>query len=63
MCSLEDVLMQENKLYLVFEYLSMDLKKYMDSVPSGQLLDKMLVKVTTTYFLRRFKRSYMYIFC
>ena len=44
-CSLEDVLMQENKLYLVFEYLSMDLKKYMDSVPSGQLLDKMLVKV------------------
>ena len=43
--SLEDVLMQENKLYLVFEFLSMDLKKYMDSIPSGQYMDKMLVKV------------------
>ena len=43
--SLEDVLMQENKLYLVFEFLSMDLKKYMDSIPSDQFMDKMLVKV------------------
>lgn len=41
---LEDVLMQENKLYLVFEFLSMDLKKYMDSIPPGQQMDKMLVK-------------------
>lgn len=41
---LEDVLMQENKLYLVFEFLSMDLKKYMDSIPSGQFMDKMLIK-------------------
>ena len=37
--------MQENKLYLVFEFLSMDLKKYMDSIPSGQFMEKMLVKV------------------
>ena len=37
--------MQENKLYLVFEFLSMDLKKYMDSIPSDQFMDKMLVKV------------------
>lgn len=43
--SLEDVLMQESKLYLVFEFLSMDLKKYMDTIPSGQLMDPMLVKV------------------
>uniref|UniRef100_T1IXK4 Protein kinase domain-containing protein n=1 Tax=Strigamia maritima TaxID=126957 RepID=T1IXK4_STRMM len=41
---LEDVLMQESKLYLVFEYLSMDLKKYMDTIPSGQLMDKSLAK-------------------
>ncbi|KAL5018969.1 hypothetical protein ScPMuIL_004691 [Solemya velum] len=41
---LEDVLMQENKLYLVFEFLSMDLKRYMDTIPSGQFMDKMLVK-------------------
>ncbi|XP_013774341.1 cyclin-dependent kinase 1-like [Limulus polyphemus] len=41
---LQDVLMQENRLYLVFEFLSMDLKKYLDSIPSGQNMDKMLVK-------------------
>jgi cyclin-dependent kinase 1 len=41
---LEDVLMQENKLYLVFEFLSMDLKRYMDTIPSGQYMDPMLVK-------------------
>lgn len=38
--------MQENKLYLVFEFLSMDLKKYMDSIPTGQQMDRMLVKVS-----------------
>uniref|UniRef100_A0AAY4BW34 Cyclin-dependent kinase 1 n=1 Tax=Denticeps clupeoides TaxID=299321 RepID=A0AAY4BW34_9TELE len=39
-----DVLMQESKLYLVFEFLSMDLKKYLDSIPSGQYMEPMLVK-------------------
>nr|AFV07383.1 CDC2 [Carassius auratus red var. x Cyprinus carpio] len=39
-----DVLMQESKLYLVFEFLSMDLKKYLDSIPSGLFMDPMLVK-------------------
>ncbi|XP_054721003.1 LOW QUALITY PROTEIN: cyclin-dependent kinase 1-like [Uloborus diversus] len=39
-----DVLMQENRLYLVFEFLSMDLKKYLDSIPNGQFMDKALVK-------------------
>ncbi|RUS90729.1 hypothetical protein EGW08_001533 [Elysia chlorotica] len=42
--TLEDVLMQEHKLYLVFEFLSMDLKKYLDTIPSGKLMDPMLVK-------------------
>lgn len=37
--------MQESKLYLVFEFLSMDLKKYLDTIPTGQLMDGMLVKV------------------
>jgi len=41
---LEDVLMQENKLFLVFEYLSMDLKKYIDKFPSEQYIEKNLVK-------------------
>lgn len=42
--ALEDVLMQEGKLYLVFEFLSMDLKKYMDSIPKDILLEPRLVK-------------------
>lgn len=44
-CSLEEILLEDGKLYLVFEFLSMDLKKYLDSLPSGQFMDKMLVKV------------------
>ena len=38
--------MQEAKLYLVFEFLSMDLKKYMDTIPNGKYLDDRLVKVS-----------------
>ena len=30
-CSLQEVLHVERKLYLVFEYLDQDLKKYMDA--------------------------------
>jgi len=44
---LEDVVMQESKLFLVFEYLTMDLKKFLDSHASGQLMDKKLVKSYT----------------
>jgi cyclin-dependent kinase len=40
--SLRDVVHENNKLYLVFEYLEQDLKKYMDFV--GARLDKLLVK-------------------
>jgi len=42
--SLMDVLMQENGLYLVFEFLSMDLKKYMETLPNNKLLEPQLVK-------------------
>ncbi|EDV99454.1 cyclin-dependent kinase 1 [Drosophila grimshawi] len=41
---LEDVLMEENRIYLVFEFLSMDLKKYMDSLPPEKYLDSQLVR-------------------
>ncbi|XP_058056878.1 cyclin-dependent kinase 1 [Anopheles bellator] len=41
---LQDVVMEESKLHLVFEFLSMDLKKYMDSRPAEKLLDPELVK-------------------
>jgi len=43
--ALKDVLMQEAKLYLIFEFLTMDLKKYMESsVPKGGRMEKNLVK-------------------
>jgi len=42
--TLEEVILQDGKLYLVFEFLSMDLKKYLDSVPGDQPVDPQLVK-------------------
>eukprot|EP00090_Calanus_glacialis_P001786 TRINITY_DN11317_c0_g1_i2.p1 TRINITY_DN11317_c0_g1~~TRINITY_DN11317_c0_g1_i2.p1 ORF type:complete len:316 (-),score=120.40 TRINITY_DN11317_c0_g1_i2:136-1083(-) len=45
---LMDVLMQEAKLYLIFEFLTMDLKKYMDtSIGKGGKMDPQLVKSYT----------------
>lgn len=41
---LEDVLMEESRLYLIFEFLSMDLKKYMDSLPVEKMMDPELVR-------------------
>ena len=39
--------MQEKRLYLVFEFLAMDLKKYMDTIPEDKVMDPALVKVDT----------------
>lgn len=41
---LQDVLMEEYRLYLIFEYLSMDLKRYIDKIEPGTYMDPMLVK-------------------
>ncbi|KAH8389491.1 cyclin-dependent kinase 1 [Drosophila serrata] len=41
---LEDVLMEENRIYLIFEFLSMDLKKYMDSLPADKYMETDLVR-------------------
>lgn len=41
---LEDVLMEESRLYLIFEFLSMDLKKYMDTLPQDKLMEPELVR-------------------
>jgi len=50
---LQDVLMQEAKLYLIFEFLTMDLKKYMDSnIPKDGLMDPKLVKSYTYQLLQ-----------
>ena len=41
----QDVLMQEAKLYLIFEFLTMDLKKYMDTnIPKDGQMDAGLTK-------------------
>ena len=41
----QDVLMQEAKLYLIFEFLTMDLKKYMDTnIPKDGQMDAQLTK-------------------
>jgi cyclin-dependent kinase 1 len=42
--TLEDVIMEENRLYLIFEFLSMDLKKYMDSLAPEKMMEPELVK-------------------
>ena len=47
--SLKDVISTEQKLYLVFEFLDQDLKKYMDHVGSKKL-KPMLVKVSKSVF-------------
>ncbi|XP_068833484.1 cyclin-dependent kinase 3 isoform X4 [Capricornis sumatraensis] len=44
-----DVVHSEKKLYLVFEFLSQDLKKYMDSTPASEL-PLHLVKVVTLWY-------------
>ncbi len=39
-----DILHQENRIYLVFEFMSMDLKKYMETIQGS--LRPMIVKVS-----------------
>lgn len=41
---LTDVHLTENRLYLVFEFLSMDLKRYIDLIPKDEFLDAKLLK-------------------
>lgn len=36
--------MEESRLYLIFEFLSMDLKKYMDTLPQDKLMEPELVR-------------------
>ncbi|XP_030747535.1 cyclin-dependent kinase 1 [Sitophilus oryzae] len=42
--TLLEVIMDEPRLYLIFEYLCMDLKKYLDKIETGKLMDPKLVK-------------------
>jgi len=49
---LQDVIMQESRLYLIFEFLTMDLKKYLDTIPQKEMMDKNLVKSYTYQILQ-----------
>ena len=45
--------MLHSRLYLIFEFLTMDLKKYFDtSIPSGEMMDPRLVKSYTYQILQ-----------
>eukprot|EP00118_Oscarella_pearsei_P025959 m.309114 g.309114 ORF g.309114 m.309114 type:complete len:302 (+) comp45526_c0_seq1:161-1066(+) len=55
---LENVLHEENKLYLVFEFLQYDLKHYLDKIPGGQSVDPMLVKSYTYQILTGIKHCH-----
>lgn len=48
---LQEVLMEESKLHLIFEFLPMDLKKYMESLGDGKQLDSTMVKSLTYQLL------------
>merc|ERR1712112_482856 len=51
--SLQDVIMQESRLYLIFEFLTMDLKKYLDTaIPSHEMMSATLLKSYTYQLLQ-----------
>ena len=49
---LRDVIATEDKLYLVFEYVDQDLKKYLDTIPRDQQVDPQIVKSFLYQILR-----------
>jgi cyclin-dependent kinase 1 len=49
---LKDVILNDGKLFLVFDYLSMDLKKYIDSYGAGRHLEMTTIKSLTYQLLR-----------
>lgn len=65
--SLIDVLMEESRLYLIFEYLTMDLKKYMDSLGSKMMepavVKSYLYQVCLHIYFSGFFTYFVYIFC
>ena len=46
LCRLNDVIHSEGRLYLVFEFVDMDLKKYMESIHGS--LDPELIRVSSS---------------
>jgi len=46
---LRDVILTDARLYLIFEYLAMDLKKYLDCLGENEEMDILLVRVCNEY--------------
>lgn len=44
---LKDIVLEEHKLYLIFEFLTMDLRKFLESLPKNSKMDNHLVKSYT----------------
>ena len=44
---LRDVILTDARLYLIFEYLAMDLKKYLDCLGENEEMDAILIRVRT----------------
>jgi len=42
---LRDVILTDARLYLIFEYLAMDLKKYLDCLGENEDMDASLIRV------------------
>ena len=42
---LRDVILTDARLYLIFEYLAMDLKKYLDCLGEHEEMDSLLIRV------------------
>jgi hypothetical protein len=42
---LRDVILTDARLYLIFEYLAMDLKKYLDCLGENEEMDAALIRV------------------
>lgn len=42
---LRDVILTDARLYLIFEYLAMDLKKYLDCLGEHEEMDALLIRV------------------
>lgn len=57
-----DVVHGDKKLFLVFEYLDRDLKKYMDSVPAGGISLSLVKVILTCIILRLFHHIVSTIF-
>ena len=56
---LKDVVIEEKKLYLVFEFLDKDLKVLLESYPKEEFLDSMLIKVSNLQIFSKKKLTFI----